>query len=67
MGSKLRVSVTVSDQDHKLLSAFAREHSVSVAWVARQALVEFINRHVHEGTQLPLVFNRPRGPRDEKK
>lgn len=66
VSSKCRISVTISDHDHKLLSAFAREHSVSLAWIARQALTEFITHHVHEGMQLPLRLPRVRESVDKK-
>lgn len=54
MASKSRVTVNLSGAEYKELSAIAGKLRVSMAWVGRQALLEYIERARQDGLQLPL-------------
>jgi len=58
VASKHRVSVNVSAQEYRELSALAEKHQVSMAWLGRQAIQEFLSRYRHEELQLPLKLPR---------
>ena len=52
-GPRLTVSLTGSDYD--ALYALASKDEVSVSWVVRRAIDEYLNNHRHEAQQeLPL-------------
>ena len=51
-----RVSVSLDVAAYADLCALSRRYDVSVAWVLRRALEEFIERNRNEGqTELPLA------------
>lgn len=50
-----RLTVTLDEQAHTTLSALAQHQDVSVAWVVRRAVAEFIERHgTSAQPELPL-------------
>lgn len=59
MGAKNRVTVNLEDQDYRELAALSRKNRVSLAWLGRQAIIEFLDRYASEERQLPL--NLPTG------
>lgn len=42
--SKVRLSVSLSDIDHKALSQIAASKKVSIAWVVRDAISAYVQR-----------------------
>lgn len=53
--SKLsRISVGLSDREYEDLQTLAEKHRVSMAWLGRQAIIEFLDRHGGTDRQLPL-------------
>ena len=52
--SKNRLSVSVTDSELAELLSLKDRHRVSVAWLGRQAIVEFIAKYREEHVQLPL-------------
>lgn len=54
MTARRRISLNLSDTEYKVLNALAIRHGVSMAWLGRRALVEFIERYRNEELQLPL-------------
>ncbi|MFQ5535194.1 MAG: ribbon-helix-helix protein, CopG family [Sphingomonadales bacterium] len=54
MAAKPRISVSLDDQEQNELAALSRKHRVSVAWIVRQAITEFLDRHRDADLQLPL-------------
>jgi len=52
--TKRRVAVTLGDGEYKELAALAEKHDVSMAWLGRQAILEFLAHYRHEHLQLPL-------------
>jgi predicted transcriptional regulator len=52
--AKHRIAVNLDDQEFAALAEMARKHDVSLAWLGRQALLEFVNRYGNEQLQLPL-------------
>lgn len=49
-----RVSVPLSEREQAALQTLKDRHNVSFAWLARQAVQEFIQRYENEQTKLPL-------------
>lgn len=55
--SKPRLSVGLTDAELNELIALKDRHHVSMAWLGRQAIVEFITKYRGEHTQLPLKLS----------
>ena len=55
-GKKLatRVTVSVDERDYEQLSALAEEHRVSLAWLVRYAVGDFLVRYRQDQLVLPL-------------
>ena len=49
-----RVTVSVDTHDHEQLVALAQEHRVSLAWLVRYAVADFLERYRQQQLQLPL-------------
>lgn len=56
-----RVTVSVTRGDYDILNALADREDVSVSWVIRRAIQEYLRRHRHSpnSANSPLVKNRP--------
>jgi hypothetical protein len=54
--TKHRLAVNLDDQEFAALADMADKHDVSLAWLGRQAVLEFIERYRNE--QLPLPLQR---------
>ncbi len=54
MVAKTRFSVALDEQEYAELAAMAEKHRVSMAWLVRHAVTEFLERHQSEQLQLPL-------------
>ncbi|MCY3821394.1 MAG: ribbon-helix-helix protein, CopG family [Gammaproteobacteria bacterium] len=57
MPSKHRVTVSLSPEDHRALAMLSEKSRVSQAWIARQALSEFLERHRDDQLQLPFELS----------
>jgi predicted transcriptional regulator len=55
---KPRVSVLLNEREASELQLIADQSHVSCSWVARQAIIEFLNRHETEQGSLPLVVGK---------
>lgn len=53
-----RVSVGLSDKEYAELQAMSEKHRVSLAWLGRQAITEFLERYRNQELQLPLTLER---------
>lgn len=51
-----RVSVGLSDGEYTELQALSEKHRVSLAWLGRQAITEFLERYRNQELQLPLIL-----------
>ena len=51
---KNRLSVSLTDSELAELLSLKDRHHVSLAWLGRQAIVEFIAKYREENVQLPL-------------
>ena len=60
MATKPRISISVSEQEYRELSALAEKHHISLAWLGRQAVTEFLERYQDRSLQLPLTIPSPR-------
>ena len=58
---KTRLSVGLSDSELAELTALKDRHHVSMAWLGRQAILEFISRYRAEHMQLPLKLTERGG------
>jgi hypothetical protein len=56
-----RLSVSLSESESRELLALKERHDVSMAWIGRQAIIEFIEKYTNETVQLPLRLTRPQG------
>lgn len=56
MPSKTRVTVNLSDQEYEELTALSNRHRVSLAWLGRQSIIEFLERCRTQPVQLPRNF-----------
>jgi predicted transcriptional regulator len=59
-----RVTITLDEADHKQVAALASEYRVSIAWVVRYAVADFLERH--RGEQLQLALNLPGARRSRR-
>lgn len=62
MAAKRRISVSLSEQEYAELSVLAEKHRISLAWLGRQAVAEFLTRYRDRALQLPLTLTDT-GPR----
>lgn len=53
-----RISVSLAEREHAILTEMAERHDVSISWFARKAIAEFIDKYNGVETQLPLVLGR---------
>ncbi len=49
-----RVTVSVDERDYEQLSTLAEEHRVSLAWLVRYAVGDFLERYRQDQLELPL-------------
>ena len=63
VSAKHRLTVNLEDREYRELSALAEKYRVSLAWLGRQATIEFLERHAQDELQLPLRLSseRPTG------
>ncbi|MDE0461738.1 MAG: ribbon-helix-helix domain-containing protein [Caldilineaceae bacterium] len=54
MPAKTRFSVSLNVNEYAELATMAEKHRVSMAWLVRNAVAEFLDRYRKEETQLPL-------------
>ena len=60
MAAKHRVTVNLEDREYRALSALSDKHRVSLAWLGRQAIIEFLEHHEKDELQLPLNLSSER-------
>ena len=58
MPQNRRISVGLSDAEHTELRALSEKHRVSVAWLGRQAILEFLERCRGNEFQMPLGWGQ---------
>ena len=51
---KQRISINLPDEEYVALSALAEKNNLSMAWIGRKAIVDFLDRY--RDKQLPLSF-----------
>lgn len=61
MAQNHRISVGLSNAEHNELRSLSAKHRVSVAWLGRQAIVEFLERYRSREFQIPLGWDRDLG------
>lgn len=54
MSAKHRVTVNLAEREYEELAALSHKNRVSLAWLGRQAIIEFLDRYAGEERQLPL-------------
>ena len=60
VAAKYRVTVNLEEREYRVLSALSGKHRVSLAWLGRQAIIEFLERHEEDALQLPLILSSER-------
>lgn len=58
-----RFSVALDEHHYAQLAALAEKHRISMAWVVRHAVAEFLDRYRTEDLQLPLRLTDARSER----
>jgi hypothetical protein len=58
--SKHRISISLADDEYTELSDAAATSRVSMAWLARQALIEFLERQRHKRAPAPIPVQKLR-------
>jgi hypothetical protein len=56
---KPRLSVGLTEGELTELLSLKDRHNVSMAWLGRQAILEFVAKYREENAQLPLRLTRP--------
>ena len=56
------MTVNLEDREYAELSTLSEKHRVSLAWLGRQAIIEFLERRESEDLQLPLILSSERPP-----
>jgi len=59
--TKHRIASNLSDTEFDELAAMAEKYDVSLSWLSRKAILEFIDRYRVEQLQLPLRLEPQRG------
>lgn len=59
--TKHRIPASLTDSEFSELAAMAEKYDVSLAWLTRKAILEFIDRYHSDQLQLPLRVE-PRQP-----
>jgi len=54
MPAKTRFSVALDDDEYETLANVAEKYRISMAWLVRQAVADFLERYRHNETQLPF-------------
>lgn len=65
VAASFRVTVNLEESEYAVLSALSGKHRVSLAWLGRQAIIEFLERHEGEEVQLPLILSTARRLADD--
>jgi len=54
----------LTEEEYGQLAALAERHNLSMAWIGRKAILDFLEHHYGEALQLPLTFaRRPERPK----
>ena len=64
MAANFRVTVNLKEPEYTVLAALSGKHDVSLAWLGRRAIIEFLERHNEEDVQLPLNLSSERRSAD---
>ena len=56
MAANYRVTVNLEEAEYRELTAISQKHRVSLAWLGRKAMVEFLERFEQDESQLPLIL-----------
>ena len=56
LATRPRISISLPEQHYTALCALAEEHRISLAWLGRQAVAEFLERYQGRDLQLPLTL-----------
>ena len=49
-----RITVSLREDDHVALAAIAERYDVSLSWLTRRAVAEFLEHHGRRGSQMDL-------------
>lgn len=52
--NKHRIAISLDDEEFLELDALSDRHDVSLAWIGRQAVLEFLSRYKDQQLPLPM-------------
>lgn len=52
--NKHRIAISLEDEEFDELDEMANKHDVSLSWIGRQAVLEFLSRYKDQQLRLPL-------------
>ncbi len=55
--TKQRISINLPESEYAELAAMAEKHNISMAWIGRKAILDFLERNRENHLQLPLTFS----------
>ena len=55
--TKQRISINLPDAEYAELAGLAELRNISMAWIGRKAILDFLERHRDNPLQLPLTFS----------
>ena len=64
MASKNRVTVNLGEPEYRDLLALSEKHHVSLAWLGRRAIADFLDRSKEGELQIPLHLGPVRQPQE---
>jgi hypothetical protein len=53
-GMSTRITVSLPEKEHAALTVLARKYDVSLSWLTRKAVIEFLNQYGKGGAQFTL-------------
>ena len=56
MAAMPRISISLPENEYSELVALSEKHRISLAWLGRQAVAEFLERYESRELQLPLTM-----------
>lgn len=56
MATKPRITISLPEHEYREHSALAEKHRISLAWLGRQAVAQFLERYRDRQLQLPLTM-----------
>ena len=63
--NKQRISIVLSESEHRKLAELAARNNLSMAWIGHKAILDFLGQQHGKALQLPLTHSK-RGGRSKE-